>query len=145
MLVTGFDVDEFIVIIAAQKDRIERFFPDHIDPCDAIEMQFIWMRTHYQRDPKFTAIIDAERADASYAEAWAPLSEFERHIDLLKVFAGGFASVFPGTSAVEGDTSVLKQEKHTRGMQLTNMNLQGIVHCKQIERLHSLFEPLTDQ
>ena len=71
----------------------------------------------------------------SFAKGWAAvLGRFER----LKEFCGGLATVFPGTATVESDFSVLNYEKNIYRTALTDFSLEGILHCKQFQKLDSL-------
>ena len=51
----------------------------------------------------------------------------------LKRLCGGFASVFPGTSTVESDFSVIGWEKNEYQAALTDFSLEGNLQCKQYE------------
>ncbi|KAI2502209.1 hypothetical protein MHU86_12261 [Fragilaria crotonensis] len=48
---------------------------------------------------------------------------------ILKQFFGGLANVFPGT--VESDFSLINWEKDDYRTILTDLSLEGILHCKQ--------------
>jgi hypothetical protein len=61
---------------------------------------------------------------------------------LLSKFVGGLVSVFPGTSTVEADFSVIGWEKDDYRTSLTNFSLEGILHCKQYEYLKDLSQSL---
>jgi hypothetical protein len=50
----------------------------------------------------------------------------------LAAFCGTLASVFPNTATVESDFSIIGCEKRTC---LTDLSLEGILHCKQWQRL----------
>ena len=63
---------------------------------------------------------------------------------LLCQFVGGLASVFPGTSTVEADFSVIGWEKDEYRTALTNFSLEGILHCKQYEHLKRLSKLVED-
>ena len=53
-------------------------------------------------------------------------------------FFGGLASVFPGTSIVELDFSVIGYEKDDYRTALTNFSLDGILQCKQFDVLRKM-------
>jgi hypothetical protein len=57
---------------------------------------------------------------------------------LLERFVGGLETIFPGTSTVASDFSVVKYEKNTNRLSLTNASLKGILHAKQYRSMHSL-------
>jgi len=50
-------------------------------------------------------------------------------------FFGGLASVFPVTSTVESDFSIIGYEKDDYRQALTNFSLEGVMQCKQFELL----------
>ena len=52
----------------------------------------------------------------------------------LKLFCGGLATAFPGTSTVESDFSVVKWEKDDCRIALTDFVLKGILHAKQFTK-----------
>ena len=75
-------------------------------------------------------------ADASsYHDSW--IGHHDKY-KLLQIFTGGLATIFPGTSTVESDFSVVKHEKTKNRMNLTDVSLKGILHAKQYRRLRSL-------
>lgn len=51
--------------------------------------------------------------------------------NLLRSFCSLLASVFPGTSEVESDFSVLNYDAHSNRRAMTNLSLAGILHSKQ--------------
>ena len=67
-----------------------------------------------------------------FADGWKMLVD---RYPLLCQFMGGLASVFPGTSTVEADFSVIGWEKNDYRTSLTNFSLEGILHCKQYDDL----------
>lgn len=82
---------------------------------------------------------DADRYSSSFAsggdvfgKAWEP---FKTRFKKLVSFFGGLATVFPSTAAVESDFSVLQWEKDVYRQSLTDLSLEGVLHCKQIDAL----------
>ena len=55
----------------------------------------------------------------------------------LKLFCGGLATAFPGTSTVESDFSVVKWEKDDCRIALRDFSLEGILHAKQFTKISS--------
>jgi hypothetical protein len=72
---------------------------------------------------------------AAYHDAWIGLHNTYL---LLEKFIGGMATIFPDTSTVESDFSVVKYEKNKNRMSLTDASLKGILHAKQYRCMHSL-------
>jgi hypothetical protein len=72
--------------------------------------------------------IDSFDDSAAYRDAWISL---HNTYPLLEKFVGGLATIFPGTSTVESDFSVVKYEKNKNRMSLTDASLEGILHAKE--------------
>ena len=53
-------------------------------------------------------------------------------------FCGGVASVFPGTSQIESDFSIVKGKKTMFKKALVDLSLEGILHAKQFDELMGL-------
>ena len=70
----------------------------------------------------------------SFDDAWKPISA--RH-PLLCMFFGGLATVFPGTSTVESDFSVIGFEKDDYRQSMTKVSLEGILQRKQFNVLEA--------
>ena len=68
----------------------------------------------------------------SFEEAWAIV---KGRFEILMDFCGGLASLFPNTSSVESDFSILSWEKDEYRLSMTDLSLEGIMHCKQYEQL----------
>ena len=58
-------------------------------------------------------------------------------------FVGGLAAVFPGTSTVESDFSVVNHEKDDGRVLLTDFSLDAILHSKQHEEIQACFQAIT--
>ncbi len=57
----------------------------------------------------------------------------------LQEFCGGLATIFPGTSTVESDFSIINYEKNQYRSALSDLSLEGILHCKQFPKLQKLY------
>jgi len=66
----------------------------------------------------------------TFDEAW---SIVKGRFKYLLRFCGGVASVFPGTSQVESDFSIVKCEKTMFKKALVDLSLGGILHAKQFD------------
>ena len=71
----------------------------------------------------------------TFDEAW---SIVKGRFKYLLRFCGGVASVFPGTSQVESDFSIVKGEKTMFKKTLVDLSLEGILHAKQFDELKGL-------
>jgi hypothetical protein len=56
----------------------------------------------------------------------------------LQHFAGGLSKVFPGSSTVESDFSVLKSEKSDHRASLSDVCIEGILNERQFEEVEQL-------
>ena len=70
-----------------------------------------------------------------FEAAWKP---FQSRFPMLTQFLGGLGTVFPGTSSVEADFSLLKWSKDDFSAALTDFSLEGILHAKQFRLLQKL-------
>jgi hypothetical protein len=82
-----------------------------------------------------SAAIDATNARDSFADSWKPVN---RCYKLVQSFAGGLATVFPGTSTVESDFSVMSCAFSENRLSLTEFSLEGVLQAKQHKRLSKL-------
>jgi hypothetical protein len=79
----------------------------------------------------------AKRAGAAdyFRACWEPLNGNYPH---LQHFASGLCTVFPGSSTVESDFSILKFEKSDHRTSLSDVCIEGIFHARQFEELEQL-------
>ena len=68
----------------------------------------------------------------SFDAAWAVV---EGRFEILRDFCGGIATVFANTASVESDFSLLGWEKDKYRLSITDLSLEGILHCKQYKKL----------
>ena len=59
----------------------------------------------------------------------------EGWFEILRDFCGGIAMVFANTASVESDFSLLGWEKDKYRLSITDLSLEGILHCKQYKKL----------
>ncbi len=90
----------------------------------------------YRSEPHFASCINGCSSErTSFEQGWAATNgRFEG----LREFCGGLATVFPNTSPVEADFSVIGWEKNVYRQSLTDFSLEGILQAKQYKRLCSL-------
>ena len=97
---------------------------------DGLQDEFRELVCMYQRNGTIKASLDACTSKTSFEGGWGNLgTQFQK----LKRLCGGFASVFPGTSTVESDFSVIGWEKNEYQAALTDFSLEGNLQCKQYE------------
>ena len=73
--------------------------------------------------------IDSLQSTSSFNEAWGVVRKdgFQN----LAEFCGVIASLFPGTSTVESDFSVLRWEKDDFRKNLSDFGLEAVLQAKQ--------------
>ena len=95
----------------------------------------------YRRNGTIKTALDACTSKTSFEGGWGILgTQFQK----LKRLCSGFASVFPGTSTVESDFSVIGWEKNEYQTALTDFSLEGILQCKQYEVHTKILKKIDD-
>jgi len=123
----------FRKILEQHEPRILKTFDQQFS--DSVSNEFDTFHDMYQKDPLFKEEVDRNSKD--FNNSWTPF--YSRFPNLVE-FLGGLASVFPTQSSVEGDFSVIDNEKHDHRYSLKNVPLEGILHSLY-ENLTSLFIP----
>lgn len=109
------------------------------DDLEALENEHDLLTQRYSHDPAFKKELDAHAPNSSFKSMWSPL---EHQFPFMCQLAGGLSCVFPNTSTVESDFSILNWEMDEFRESLSDISLAGILHCKQFEELSSLKEPI---
>ena len=91
----------------------------------------------YRNEPALRAAIDAYThvEIKSFEMAWEVL---KGRFGILRDFCGGIATVFANTASVESDFSVLGWERDKFRLSMTDLSLEGVLHCKQYDSLMKL-------
>jgi len=121
--------------------RTATFIKDVLDPyrshlavswsaekVDEVENEHRSMRVLYESDAATRNAIDSTGNKTSFDEAW---DQIPPRFSNLRSFCGGLATVFPNTTAVEGDFSILKWEMDEFRANLMHLSLEGIFQAKQ--------------
>jgi hypothetical protein len=124
---------DFCVYLQHHRERLDYTFSN--EEIENIGCQHKALCDSYRCQPDVKSSIDNFDNSAVYCDAWISL---HNTYPLLEKFVGGLATIFPGTSTVESDFSVVKYEKNKNRMSLTDASLEGILHAKQYRRMHSL-------
>ena len=100
-----------------------------------IEQQFDELKTLFQQDKILQSDLSNCNSDTTFEEAWdmIPIK-----VEELRKFCGGMATAFPSTATVESDFSVVKWEKDDYRTALTDFSLEGILHCRQFQKLEKM-------
>ena len=72
---------------------------------------------------------------ASFADCWAPAGV---QFPMLRTVAAGFATIFPGSSPVESDFSILRQDKSPQRSRMADLSVEGKFHARQWEEVEVL-------
>ena len=123
----------FCTYLQRHRQRLEHTFS--AEKIEQIGRQHKTLCDSYNRQPDVKNSIDSFDDASSFHDAWIG---FHNAYPLLQRFAGGLATIFPGTSTVESDFSVVKYEKNKNRTSLTDISLEGILHAKQYRRMRSL-------
>jgi hypothetical protein len=86
-------------------------------------------------------IIDQHDHTTVFNEAWDSLDGVRFHE--LRRFCAGLATVFPNSTSVESDLSILKWELDEFRKSLLDLSLEGIFQAKQFELLDLIGRILT--
>ena len=102
---------------------------------DIVEEEHETLLDAYMREPAFRSAISACDDGTDFTDSWCSVKGC---FEALHRFCGGLASVFPGTSQVESDFSVLKDEKDIFRAAITDLSLESVLHSKQFDMLSVL-------
>ena len=102
-----------------------------------IENQHRQLVIAYREEPALKSALDAYThiSIKSFDTAWEIV---EGRFKILRDFCGGIATVFANTASVESDFSILGWEKDKFRLSITDLSLEGIMHCKQYMALARL-------
>ena len=103
------------------------------DAIETIDVQLQKKKQSYREEQNFAGAIDAYKDIYEFKDCWGPLGAgFEE----LKSFAGGIATVMPGTSSVKADFLSINwhmdpnNAKSMGTSSVSKVSLESILHCK---------------
>ena len=70
--------------------------------------------------------------DESFEKSWLLLGN---DFATLRSFSGSYGAMFPNTSSVESDFSLINYERNSQKKFLQNLAVEGILQCKQFSYL----------
>jgi hypothetical protein len=97
-----------------------------------IEQQHRDLVKAYKYEPPVKTILDQHDHKTKFNDAWEALGI---RFTTLRTFCGGLATLFPNSTSVESDFSVLKWEKDLYRNNLLDLSLEGVFQSKQFEAL----------
>jgi hypothetical protein len=125
---------QFCVTVRKHILRLQaaKFTPQHIE---TIEEEHGELIRCYHAEDNLRLVIDACNHKTLFMDGWGLLGS---RFPALFEFAGGLASVFPGTSTVEVDFSRLRRKKDIFRQSLSDFGLECVLHAQQHKRLLQL-------
>jgi hypothetical protein len=124
---------EFSRIILEQRPRL--ILSWEAQRVQRIEDEFRMFKSALHNESSLKIVLQNTTSTDGFRESWAPLGA---RFPMLRDFCGGLATVFPGTSSVESDFSVLNWEFDEFRQSLTEFSLEGIMQSKQFWKLQEL-------
>ena len=118
---------DFIPMLQTYRDRFSNVMKQ-------ITSEQIELFKAYQNESSLKTAID-QCQESGFEKSW---SIVEGRFPILRAFAGALFTVFPNTSAVESDFSVLGWEKDEHRDSLSDLSLEGIMQAKQFEQLQKM-------
>jgi hypothetical protein len=120
----------FVQVVIRFRSSLEKAFGECY--IDASEAEHRSLRDRYLRDPLLKDMLDSMKDTIGYHDAWVSLrSQFPK----LREFSSGLATIYPGTTRVESEFSILRWEKDEYRSAVMNFSLEGIMHAKQFMAL----------
>jgi hypothetical protein len=117
-------------VLNIYRPRLDRFWSE--EEIDEIEVEQRDLIKRYNNDQHIKQMINSYKHTVSFNEAWDKIGvPFNR----LCQFCGGLATAFPNTTSVELDFSILKWEKDDNRSSMTDLTLEGIFQCKQMNQI----------
>jgi len=120
-------------VLNRYRNRLAKSWPD--EDIEAVEEDQRSLVKLYKEDTAIRDALDKHRVDTMFNDAWDSVPRFR----MLRSFCGGIATVFPNTTSVESDFSILKWELDAFRTALMHMSLEGIMQSKQRALLRQLW------
>jgi hypothetical protein len=112
-------------VLDKYRDRLQKFWTsDEFEEIEADHRDLVKM---YRDDENMRNVIDKHDVNMLFNDAWDCVPWFKR----LRAFCGGLATIFPNTTSVESDFSILKWELDAFRTALMHLSLEGIMQAKQ--------------
>jgi len=101
-----------------------------------LEQEFIEFRRSYLHgDYSGSALASSSNGGCVFERAWDKVGP---RFSKVREFAGGLATVFPGTATVEADFSAINREANDARSCLLDLSLEGILLARQWHLLRQL-------
>jgi hypothetical protein len=123
----------FVQVVIRFRSRLEKAFGECY--IDALEAEHRSLRDRYLRDPLLKDMLDSMKDTIGYHDAWVSL---QWQFPELCEFSSSLATIYPGTTTVESDFSILGWERDEYRSALMDFSLEGIMHAKQFKASQSI-------
>jgi hypothetical protein len=120
-------------VLDKYRDRFQKFWTSN--EFEEIEADHRDLMKMYRDDENMRNVIDKHNVNTLFNDAWDCVPRFKR----LCAFCGGLATIFPNTTSVESDFSILKWELDAFRTALMHLSLEGIMQAKQRAILKQLW------
>ncbi|KAH9534488.1 hypothetical protein CY35_17G008300 [Sphagnum magellanicum] len=121
-------------VLDKYRDRLLKFWT--FDECEEIEADHRDLVKMYRDDDEnMRNVIDKHDVNTLLNDAWDYVPRFK----CLRTFCGGLATIFPNTTSIESDFSILKWELDAFRTALMHLSLEGIMQAKQRAILKQLW------
>jgi hypothetical protein len=122
-----------VQVVIRFRSRLEKTFGEFY--IDDLEKEDRSLRDRYLRDPLLNYMLESMKDTIGYNDAWvSPQSQFPR----LFEFSSGLGTIYPGTTRVESNFSILGWKRDEYRSALMDFSLEGIMHSKQFKALQSI-------
>jgi hypothetical protein len=120
-------------VLDKYRDRLQKFWTsDEFEEIEADHRNLVKM---YRDDKNMRNVIDKHDVNTLFNDGWDYVPRFKR----LCAFYVGLATIFPNTTSVESDFSILKWELDAFHTALMHLSLEGIMQAKQRAILKQLW------
>ena len=121
-------------VLNKHRDRLQASWTqEEIEDIEGEHRELIEM---YENNKAVRDKLDNHNIKTPFNEAWDAVPKCKQ----LRAFCGGLASVFPNTTAVESDFSILKWELDEYRSLLMHLSVEGVMQAKQRAVLKQLWE-----
>ena len=124
---------DFTTLMREQRGRLRASMSE--TEVDKICEEHVQLVEAVGREIDLRELLQTFSSETGFEDGWKHLEE---RFPALCRFAGGLATIFPGTSTVESDFSLVKWERDEHRQHLSTLSLAGILHAKQFEKVQSI-------
>jgi len=125
---------EFFSLVRTQRERL--LVTKSEQDIEYLEQEFIEFRRSYLHgDYSGSALASSSNGGCVFERAWDKVGP---RFSKVREFAGGLATVFPGTATVEADFSAINREANDARSCLLDLSLERILRARQWHLLRQL-------